>query len=106
LTGDLFTARFADCIFNEDHFLALGGESYRNKCQEIEWNAEGISLQDPRTIETEQQVQRIIDLQNIANNLPNAFTDYNGVTKSYHPARNVPERVEVLLTVNSCIKVR
>jgi hypothetical protein len=21
--GDLFTGRFADCIFNEDHFLAL-----------------------------------------------------------------------------------
>jgi hypothetical protein len=26
LTGDLFTARYADCIFNEDHFPALGGE--------------------------------------------------------------------------------
>jgi hypothetical protein len=24
-TGDLFTTRYADCIFNEDHFLALGG---------------------------------------------------------------------------------
>jgi hypothetical protein len=34
-------------------------------------------------------------LQNIANNLPDAFTDYKGITKSYHPARNVPERVEV-----------
>jgi hypothetical protein len=22
--GDLFTARFDDCIFNEDYFLALG----------------------------------------------------------------------------------
>jgi hypothetical protein len=27
LTGDLRTARFADSIFNEDHFLALGEES-------------------------------------------------------------------------------
>jgi hypothetical protein len=96
LTGDLFTTRFADCILNEDHFPALGGESYQNKCPEIEWNAKGISFQDPRTIESEQQVQRTIDLQNIANNLPDAFTDYKGVTKSYHPARNVPERVEVL----------
>jgi hypothetical protein len=61
LTGDLFTARFADCIFNENH-LALGGESYQNKCQEIEWNAIGISFQEPRTIETGQQVQKIIDL--------------------------------------------
>jgi len=34
-------------------------------------------------------------LQNIANNLPDTFTDYKGVTKSYHPARNMPERIEV-----------
>jgi hypothetical protein len=94
LTGDLFTARFADCIFNEDHFPALGGELYQKECQEIDWNTKGISFTDPRTIETELQVQRIIDLQNIANNLPDAFSDYKGVTKSLHPARNVPERVE------------
>ena len=34
-------------------------------------------------------------MQNIANNLPDAFTDYKDVTKSIYPARNVPERVEV-----------
>jgi hypothetical protein len=34
-------------------------------------------------------------LQNIANNLPDAFTNYKGVVKSFYPARNVPERVEV-----------
>jgi hypothetical protein len=33
-------------------------------------------------------------LQHIVNNTPNAFTDYKGVTKSYNPARNVPERAE------------
>jgi len=95
LTGDLFPARFADYIFNEDYFPALGGELYQKECQEINWNAEGISFSDPRTTETELQVQRIIDLQNIANNLPDAFADYKGVTKSIYPARNVPERVEV-----------
>jgi hypothetical protein len=25
MTGDLFAVRYADCIFNDDHFLALGG---------------------------------------------------------------------------------
>ena len=95
LTGDLFTARFADCIFNEDHFPALGGELYQKECQEIDWDAKSILYTDPRTTETELQVQRIIDLQNIANNLPDAFSNYKGVTKSLHPARNVPERVEV-----------
>jgi len=34
-------------------------------------------------------------LQNIANNLSDTFSDYKDVTKSLHPARNVPERVEV-----------
>jgi len=96
LTGDLFTARYADCIFDEDHFPALGGDTkYQNVCQKIDWNVQGIPSSDPRTQETELQVQKIIDLQHIANNLPDAFTDYKGVTKSYIPARNVPERVEV-----------
>ena len=62
LTGDLFTAWFADCIFNEDHFPALGRELYQKECQEIDWNAEGIPFSNPRTIETKLQVQRIIDL--------------------------------------------
>ena len=96
LTGDLFTARYADCIFNENHFPALGGDyKYHSEYQEINWNAQSTSPSDPRTQETEQQVQKIINLQHIANNLPEAFTDYKGVTKSSYPARNAPERVEV-----------
>jgi hypothetical protein len=50
---------------------------------------------DPCTKESKLEVQWIINLQNIANNLPDAFTDYKGVTKSHIPAMNVPERVEV-----------
>jgi hypothetical protein len=34
-------------------------------------------------------------LQNVANNLSDAFTDYNGVSKSWNPTFNAPERVEV-----------
>jgi hypothetical protein len=96
LTGDLLTARYVDCIFNEDHFPALGGEfKYHTECQEINWDAIDTLKDDSRTKETELQVQRIIGLQNIANNLPNAFTNTKGVTKSSFPARNVLERVEV-----------
>jgi hypothetical protein len=50
---------------------------------------------DPRTQETELQVQKIINLQNVANNLSDAFTDYNGVIKSWNPVVNAPEQVEV-----------
>ena len=34
-------------------------------------------------------------MQNTANNLPDSFTVSKSVTKSYIPARNVPERIEV-----------
>jgi hypothetical protein len=34
-------------------------------------------------------------LQNGENNLPSAFTDYNGVMKSWNPTVNAPERVDI-----------
>jgi hypothetical protein len=96
LTGDLFTARYADCIFNENHFPALGGDyKCHSECQEINWDDKFILSSDPCTKETELQVQKIINLQNIVNNLPDAFTDYKGDTKSWNPTINTPERVEV-----------
>jgi hypothetical protein len=54
MTGDLFTARYTDCIFNEDHFPALEEEFQANsECQEINWNDKYIISSDPRTQETE-----------------------------------------------------
>jgi len=47
-TGDLFTARYADSIFDGDHFPALGGG--------IEWNDTGFHSIDPRTKDTELEV--------------------------------------------------
>ena len=54
---------------------------------------------DPRTKESELEVQRIIHLQNIANNLPDAFTNLKSISKSHNPAVNVPERVEIPIKV-------
>ena len=66
LTGDLFTARHADCIFDEDNVPALGRDNmYQTKCQDIEWNASGIQSLDPCTKESELKVQRIIHLQTL-----------------------------------------
>jgi hypothetical protein len=93
--GDLFTARHVGCIFDEDNLLALGGDNmYHNECQAINWNTFGIQSYDPHTIESKYEVQKIINLQNIANNLLEPFTDYKGVTKSHNPTINVLERVE------------
>jgi hypothetical protein len=96
-TGDLFTARYADSIFDEDWFLALWGGLYlkTKECREIELNASGIHSLEPRTKDTELEVQRIISLQQLANNLPDAFINIRGVSKSHIPATNAPERVEI-----------
>jgi hypothetical protein len=38
---------------------------------------------------------KLLELQQIASNLPDTFTDYNCVTKSFNPAINAPCPVEV-----------
>jgi hypothetical protein len=64
LTSDLFMAQFANCIFNGDHFLALGGDNkFINGDREIDWVNKSILSYDPRTKETELQVQKILELQ-------------------------------------------
>jgi hypothetical protein len=89
--GDLFTAWFADCIFNDDHFLALGGDNkFITDDWKIIWDDKSILSSDPCTKETKLQVQKILELKQIASNLPDVFTDYKCVTKSLNPAINVP----------------
>jgi hypothetical protein len=98
-TRDLLMARYADSIFNEEYFPALGGGLYLNnkEYQEIEWSASSIKSLDPHTKDTELEVQRIINLQQLANNLPDTFTNIRGVSKSHIPTANAPERVEIPL---------
>ncbi|KAL0371809.1 UNVERIFIED_CONTAM: Copia protein [Sesamum calycinum] len=54
-----------------------------------------ISFLDPRTNDSELEVQRIIHLQSVTNRLPDAFIDTKEVTKSHISAENVPARLEV-----------
>ena len=64
----------------------------------------GLQYLDPRTSESELEVQRIIHLQNLANELPDAITDHKKVTRSHIPAVNAPERVQVpLKATNSTV---
>jgi hypothetical protein len=93
---DLFTDRFAECIFNEDHFSALGGDNkFINDGWEIDWDDKSILSSDQRTTETELQVQKILELQLIASKLPYAFTDYKGIIKSLNHAVNTPCQMEL-----------
>ena len=50
---------------------------------------------DPHTNQSELEVQRIIHLQNLANQLPDAFIDTKKVTKSYIPAANTLAQIDV-----------
>ena len=101
---DAFRARFADCHFNETVFPQLrggggggggGGESIPEGRHEITWNASTLSHLDQRTNQCELEVQMIIHLQNLANQLPDAFVDTKKVTKSHILVANVPARVDI-----------
>ena len=74
LTSDVFTSRFTDCQFNEVIFPTLGGEKKEGE-MDISWNEPSLLHLDPRTKQCESEVQKIVHLQAIANQLPDAFTD-------------------------------
>jgi len=98
LTSDIFKARFEDCHFDENIFPSLGKEkSLPEARQEIIWNNSTLSHFDHCTNQCELEVQRIIYLQSIANQLPNAFTDNKKIIKSHIPAANTLAKIEVLV---------
>ncbi|PIM99322.1 hypothetical protein CDL12_28185 [Handroanthus impetiginosus] len=94
MRGDLFTARFVDCHFDESVFPTLWGEN-KQLGTKIDCNALSLSHLDPRTKQCELEVQKIIHLQNLANQLPDAFTSLSRVTKSHIPPANAPIRIDV-----------
>ncbi|BBH03062.1 Disease resistance protein CC-NBS-LRR class family [Prunus dulcis] len=104
LKGDIFTARFADCHFDETIFPSLWGEKSVSKEQgklipeerhELSWNVSTLSHLDPYTAQCENKVRRIVHLQSIANHMPDAFNDVAKVTKSHIPAANAPAQIDV-----------
>ena len=50
---------------------------------------------DPYTNQCELEVQRIIHLQNLVNQFPDAFIDTKKVTKSHIPIVNTPTQIDV-----------
>ncbi|XP_070028629.1 uncharacterized protein [Nicotiana sylvestris] len=103
LTEDLFTARFANCRLDETNFPKLGGEKKEIK-REIVWKVSSFSQFNPRTPIGNQEVQKIIHLQNIANQISNAFTNLKRITKSHIPVKNVPIRIDVPVGPSTSMK--
>ena len=54
-----------------------------------------LSHLDPCTRQCELEAQRIVHLQGLANQLPDAFIDIKKVTKSHVPAVNAPTHIDV-----------
>ena len=82
ITRDQFTTQYADCIFDEDHFLASRRDKNQKLkgCREISWNVKDLQYLDPQTSQTKLKVHKIINLQYFSSNMPNAFIDHKGVT--------------------------
>ena len=96
VTGDIFTARFADCHFDEIVFPPLGGDkTVSSERRELSWVVPTMSHLDTRTKQSDIEVRRILHLQNIADTMPDAFTDTTKVTRSHIPAANAPARIDV-----------
>ena len=76
LTSDVFKTHFEDCHFDANIFPSLGKEKLVPEAQqEITWNNLKLSHFDLRTNQCELKVQNIIYLQNVANQLPDVFTN-------------------------------
>ncbi|KAM2191607.1 hypothetical protein ACFX1Q_027393 [Malus domestica] len=101
LISDMFTARFADCHFDEIVFPSLEGEKIVPKeQQELTWVVPTLSHFDPRSTQYENEVKMIAHLQSIANQMPDEFNDVSKVTKSYIPVANTPARIDVSVGQN------
>ncbi|KAM2685817.1 hypothetical protein EV2_008778 [Malus domestica] len=94
LTGDLFTAYFADCHFYKTVFLSLRGDKNVNvpeERRELLWTNLTLSHLDPRIAQCETKVQRLLDLQS----MPDTFTDLALVTIPHILAANAPTKIDV-----------
>ena len=97
LTDDLFTA-FADCHFDETVFPSLGGDSHVNidkERRELTWHVPTQSHLDPPSAHSDKEVQKILSLQNVANQLPDTLNDLAKVTRSHILVANIPARIDV-----------
>ncbi|GKA32060.1 disease resistance CC-NBS-LRR class family protein [Tanacetum coccineum] len=75
-------------------FPCLVEEIRKTHEKDVSWNEPSLLYLDPHK-QSKTEVQKIMHLQEIANQLPDAFTDTKRVTKSHIPAANAPARVEI-----------
>ena len=93
-SGELFRARFVDCLFHETVFPALGGDlGSQRRNDSLIWNA---SEPDPYNNSGELEVRRLLDLQRTATAAPDAFANLQRVTvPGTKPLTNLPIRLDI-----------
>ena len=75
------------CHFDETVFPSLGGDKNKyvqQERQELSWSVPTMSHLDPQ-----------LNIQNVVDSMPNAFSDIDKVTRSNIPAANMPARLEI-----------
>lgn len=96
-TGDLYRARFQDSHFEENNFPTLGTDPTRSQQEnpKLKWQTEQLMWTDPRTKQSDEEVQRILHLTQLVENIPDAFSNPTAVTKSHIEAVNTPARLKL-----------
>lgn len=98
LTRGISTSRFIDCHFDENFYPKLGVENKWHK-KELAWKT-SLTYLDPQRSINELEVQKIMHLQQIANQLFDSFVDSCKVTKLHIPSIDAHTRIEVLIGQN------
>lgn len=95
LIGDLFIARFVDCQFDKSKFPTLGGGKAYPYWKKLSCYAKNLVYLDQRLNLCEQEVQKFLHLQSVANQSLDAFTNIKCVIKSHIPTGNAPVRIDL-----------
>lgn len=96
-TGDLFTAHITMCMFDETLFPKLGkGDDASRDSFDFEQPETKDLHKDPYTAQGEKEVRRILHLNKIIENAPDAFVATERMTRSnLNDATNYPSKVAI-----------
>lgn len=104
-TADLFKARHQDCHFYENIFPALAKEEPIQK-SDLNWHTQDNINQDPQTKQADEEVRRLLHLNEMIEKIPDAFNDVANMTRSQVAAANAPARVQTSKTTATTLTPR
>jgi hypothetical protein len=97
-TGELFMAHTSMCEFDETNFPTLLAEPRPPNASDFDFEQKDTKElhKDPYNGQGEKEMRRILHLQTIANNAPDAFAPTERITRSnLNQAANYPSRIQI-----------